>query len=235
VDDVHRATRLVALLVRVLERRTDAAHHQQGQVQRQAHAALAGASQDRAQIASVHILHRDVVGLLEATQVVDLDDARMREAGDHLGLVDEHVHELLVVREVRQDAFDRDDLLEALDTAALGAIDLGHASDRDAVEQRVGAKGAWQFLRRAAALFCSAEGAFHELGQVDLFGRTALGHTGLEAGALSVPLGLRARRFAQRLCLFGQARIDQLPEQVERRILALRGSRGRQRRSRFAS
>ncbi len=64
----------------------------------------------------------------------------MGEAGHHLGLVDEHVDELLVLREVRQDPLDRHDLLEALDAFALGLEHLRHAADRHAVDQLVGAE-----------------------------------------------------------------------------------------------
>ena len=63
----------------------------------------------------VHVLHGDVVALVDLAEVEDLDDVRVGEAGDHLGLVDEHVHEFLVVREVGQDALDRHHLLEPLD------------------------------------------------------------------------------------------------------------------------
>ena len=58
--------------------------------------------------------------------------------GHHLGLVHEHVEELLVVGEVGQDALQGHDLLEALDAGPLGLEDLGHAADRHPVEELVG-------------------------------------------------------------------------------------------------
>jgi len=87
---------------------------------------------------TVHVLHRDVVALLDPAEVEDLHDARVGEARHHLGLVHEHVEELLVVREVGQDAFERHDLLEALDARPLRLEDLGHAADRHPVEELVG-------------------------------------------------------------------------------------------------
>ena len=110
------------------------------QVERHAQALVPGAPHDRAQVAAVDVLHRDVVALLDPAEVEDLDDVRVGEAGHHLGLVHEHVQELLVLREVRQDALDRDDLLEALDAGALGLEDLGHAADRHPVDELVGAE-----------------------------------------------------------------------------------------------
>ena len=83
------------------------------------------------------VLHGDVVAAVDLSEVEDLDDVRMGEAGDHLGLVDEHVHEFLVVREVGQDPLHRHDLLEPLDPAALGAEDLGHPAHRHALEQAI--------------------------------------------------------------------------------------------------
>ena len=99
--------------------------------------ALAGAAEDGAQVAAMDVLHGDVVAAVDLSEVEDLDDVRMREAGDHLGLVDEHVHEFLVVREVGQDPLHRHDLLEPLDAAALGAEHLGHPAHRHALEQAI--------------------------------------------------------------------------------------------------
>src|SRR5690606_24340095 len=52
-------------------------------------------------------------------------------------LVDEHRDELFVLGDVRQDALDREQPLEALDAIGLRLEDLGHAADVDAVEQPV--------------------------------------------------------------------------------------------------
>jgi len=48
-----------------------------------------------------------------------------------LRLVDEHRDELVVVRQVSQDALDRDDLLETLDALHTGAKNLSHPTGRD--------------------------------------------------------------------------------------------------------
>ena len=60
---------------------------------------------------------------------------------DELRLVDEHADELFVLRDVRQDALDRDEPLEALDAERLRAKHLGHAADVDSLEQEVLAEG----------------------------------------------------------------------------------------------
>jgi hypothetical protein len=52
-------------------------------------------------------------------------------------LVDEHLDELGIGREVRQDALDREQLRDAVAFHALGEPHLGHAADGHALEQEV--------------------------------------------------------------------------------------------------
>ena len=96
----------------------------------------------------MHVLHGDVVGDAVGrggagrglAEVEHLDDVGVRQAHGELGLVDEHVHEVLAERELRQDALDDEDLLEALDAVALGLEDLRHPALPEAFEQAVAAK-----------------------------------------------------------------------------------------------
>src|SRR5436309_3221789 len=52
-------------------------------------------------------------------------------------LVEEHVDELLVAREVRQDALQADQLLEARRAGLLGEVHLGHAAGGDELDELV--------------------------------------------------------------------------------------------------
>jgi hypothetical protein len=54
-----------------------------------------------------------------------------------LRLVDEHLDEVFILGHRGQDPLDREDLLEALHAERLGRVDLGHAADRDAVDEQV--------------------------------------------------------------------------------------------------
>ena len=83
------------------------------------------------------VLHGDEVGAVGLPQLEDLDDVRMGELGGEAGLVEEHLHELVVVGEVREDALDDDELLEALDAMLLGEPDLRHPAGREALEQTI--------------------------------------------------------------------------------------------------
>ena len=64
----------------------------------------------------------------------------MRQAHRELRLVDEHLDEVLAARELRQDALDDEDLLEALDAVALGLEDLRHPALPEAFEQAIAAE-----------------------------------------------------------------------------------------------
>ena len=65
----------------------------------------------------------------------------MREAHRELRLVDEHLDELIALGELREDALDDDDLLEALDAVALGLEDLGHAALAETFEKAIAPEG----------------------------------------------------------------------------------------------
>ena len=54
-----------------------------------------------------------------------------------LRLVDEHRDELFVLGDVREDALDGEQPLEALDAERLGLEDLGHTADVDPLEEVV--------------------------------------------------------------------------------------------------
>src|SRR5262249_51393060 len=67
----------------------------------------------------------------------NLDNLRMLEGTLQLGLIDEHGEELGLLREVRQDPLDDDDLLEPVGPALPGTKDLGHAAHRKPLKQLV--------------------------------------------------------------------------------------------------
>ena len=60
----------------------------------------------------VDVLHRHVELAVVLAEVEHLHDVRVPQAGAHPRLVDEHRGEVGVARELREDALDRDDLLE---------------------------------------------------------------------------------------------------------------------------
>ena len=92
---------------------------------------------DLEQILAPDVLHRDEVRTVDAAELEDLADVRVRELAGDLRFIDEHLDEVAVLAHRRQDPLDGDHLLEAFDAIALGLEDLGHAADADAIEQQV--------------------------------------------------------------------------------------------------
>ncbi len=66
-----------------------------------------------------------------------MDDVGVIQLRRELGLVGEHRDELFVVRQMRKNLLDRDDLLEPLHPAAARTVELGHSSGRDAFQNLV--------------------------------------------------------------------------------------------------
>ena len=75
-----------------------------------------------------------------ARELVDARDVAVAQHAGDLGLVDEHLDEVVVLGEVREHALDRDQVRLPLAVEGLGAIDLGHATERDAIEEVIAAE-----------------------------------------------------------------------------------------------
>jgi len=103
-----------------------------------------GLAHDAAQVLAVHELHGDVVGAADLTQVVDLRDVRVVEVGRDAGLVQEHLDELGVVRQVREDPLDHQVPLEALDARLPRQPHLGHPARGELLQQHVFPEGLLQ-------------------------------------------------------------------------------------------
>ena len=92
---------------------------------------------DRLQVTAVDELHHDEERVVGGTDVEDGDDVRVRQTSAEARLVEEHRDEVLVLREVRQNALDRDDLLEALDGRGLALEHFGHTARFEALDDSV--------------------------------------------------------------------------------------------------
>ena len=137
VDETQRLPVAAGEIVRVLQaaggHRDDLADLRDRQVL----APLGRQLVDRAQRRPVDELHRDEVVPVGLAEVEDGDDVRMVEPRRQPRLVEEHLDELLVAREVGKDALQTHHLLEACRAGLLGEIDLGHATAGDELDQPV--------------------------------------------------------------------------------------------------
>jgi hypothetical protein len=131
VDDAQRGAVLVALRVRVFEAAADAGDDERAQLVRDLLAQLDVAVHELLNVDAVHELHRDVVLVADAAQLVDLDDVLVDQVGDELGLADEHVDEVPVARELLADGLDRDGFFEPFGAEQVGLVDGAHAAVGD--------------------------------------------------------------------------------------------------------
>ena len=93
---------------------------------------------DDAQVVALDVLEDDeIFALLGDAEIVDLDDVAVRERRVDARLGEQHLHEALVLREVGEDALDRDAFLEALRRDDASLENLGHPAHGDLLEQLV--------------------------------------------------------------------------------------------------
>ena len=104
-------------------------------------AELRAGAHDLDEVVPAQVLHRDEVLVVDVADVVDLHDVRVIERRSDARLVEEHAHELGILRAVAEDALDDEILLEPLDRLRTGQEDLGHAARRQAGDKLVLAKG----------------------------------------------------------------------------------------------
>ncbi len=137
MNEAHLLVFEVALAVRVVERGGDLRGDEQRELRLHRLSALLAAAEDGFQIVAIDVLHGDVVGVLDLAEVVDVDDVVVVELRGQLGLIDEHLDEVLVVRQMGKDLLDGDRLLESFDAAHPRLPDLGHAARGDLLDHHV--------------------------------------------------------------------------------------------------
>jgi hypothetical protein len=143
--EVHDRERLVrvlralgpALRVEVAHARRGLAHQLDGVLERQEPVVRDAAPAQLVELLADDVLHRDVRDAVVLVDVVHVDDVRMVEQRADAGLVEEHLHDPRIVGELGAEPLDDDLLLEAGHRGLPREIDLGHAADREATDQRV--------------------------------------------------------------------------------------------------
>ena len=127
----------VGQLVGVREALADLEGDVDGGLDREVAPALLDVLDDRLEVRAVDELHDDEERVVADADVEDLDAVRVRELRREARLVEEHRDELLLRRQVRQDALDGDLLPEALEPFALGAEHFGHAARFELLDDAV--------------------------------------------------------------------------------------------------
>ncbi len=92
---------------------------------------------DLLEVAAIDELHDQEERVVGGADIEDADDVGVVQPRAEARLVEKHPDEVLVLREVRQNAFDRDALLEALDALRFADIDLRHAARFQALDDAI--------------------------------------------------------------------------------------------------
>jgi hypothetical protein len=144
-----------ALLVRVMQRDRGGADDRDDVLERQPLLVLREVREQAAQILAVHVLHREEVLVAFLPDVVDLNDVGVVQLRGEARLVQEHLHERLILRLTRTNPFDHDVARETFDAGRAGEQDFRHATARqmldDLVAAELGARcGGWPSHARSS-------------------------------------------------------------------------------------
>jgi len=90
----------------------------------------------------VDVLHGDEARLIERAELEDGGDVGVVDQGGEARLVEEHVHELLLVHQVLVDLLDGQQLLELLGALQASQVQRGHAAAAHLDEQLVAPEAA---------------------------------------------------------------------------------------------
>ena len=103
------------------------------------------------------VLHRDVIRTVDLAEVEDAAGIGMVDARGDAGLVEKHLHEVLALAEVRMDALDRDETIEAARTGRPPEVYGRHAAGSDLVAESVTSEAALRFPDDLEVLFLADE------------------------------------------------------------------------------
>jgi hypothetical protein len=106
-------------------------HDTDADARRKLLAALHRAREESTEGVPLDVLHDQVVPLAARPDLEDRNDVRMVDARSKAGLVEEHLDEVFVAREMRMKALDRDEALEAADAREACKEDRSHPAGRE--------------------------------------------------------------------------------------------------------
>ena len=140
----------VAVAVHVGERAGGLPHHLQGDVERDARAGAHAAVPDLAQILALDQLHRDVEVAGDVPRIEGRHQVGVRQAEDHLGLVEEAV-DLRLIGLLGDDLLDHAELAETAALIGGREVDLPHPAAGQRLQEDVLAEQAREAFRHGPA------------------------------------------------------------------------------------
>ncbi|MCX5741770.1 MAG: hypothetical protein NT062_04630, partial [Proteobacteria bacterium] len=140
MHDAERLAATIAQLVSVVDPVAHLLDHAPDHAEVERGRRLRRPAEQRQEREALEVLHDDVELAVGLAQLVHLTDVGVRHLRGDAGLGDEHLADPRVVREVREDALDDVELLEARGAFEPREEDLPHAAGREAGEQLVAAE-----------------------------------------------------------------------------------------------
>jgi hypothetical protein len=137
VNYLERPACAVLQLVRVMQSRARVRQHLQDDARRDLDAALLASAIELRERVTLDVLHGEIEDVVLLTKVEDLGDVQVLDAGRDACLVEEHLLEAQIRRELRQDRLDRYELLEPVLAALARHPNAGHSALGDRAEQLV--------------------------------------------------------------------------------------------------
>ena len=117
--------------MRIVQPEADLAHDLEAGADGSQAAGLRELHLDGEQRLALHVLHRDEEALIDGAELEDLDEVRMRQQAAQLGLVDEHLDERAILRQMREHPLDHERALEAFRPHRHRAEHLRHPASAD--------------------------------------------------------------------------------------------------------
>ena len=131
MNDAQRLAVLVGFGVRVGQAARDPAGDEHGEFLWQHTAFVGQMAGELLQIHAANQFHGDETNAVGFAEMIGLDDVRVDQIGDELGLADEILDEHLLARVMGADDLDGDALGEIARAVLLGFIDNPHAALKD--------------------------------------------------------------------------------------------------------
>ena len=137
MDDAERPPVVVHLGVGVMQARGQLHADEGDEIKGDRELKIGALDQDLVQVFAVDELHGDVIDVFDSPEIEGLADVHMGELDRDLGLIDQHVDELLVRAVFGVDHLEREQLLDGPHADGPRQMDLRHPADGDALDQVV--------------------------------------------------------------------------------------------------
>jgi hypothetical protein len=137
MDETENLSGLPSKLVRCVQSISGVCADTRSKLGSDGRSPLLGTAHDLPQWLAMEVLHRNPIGVVILSKVEHLGDIGVVDARGDAGLVEEHVHELVIFDEMGMDALNGDPLLKATRAVHSSEMHARHAADADLVDNPI--------------------------------------------------------------------------------------------------